>query len=71
MKGADLECECGAGAIDVAPDLTLNEMGAVSWHCANGHLNISGARPGHVGFQQLRLETTVPGYNATITGVKP
>jgi hypothetical protein len=57
MKGEDLECECGAGAIDVAPDLTLNEMGAVSWHCSNGHLNISGTRPGRQGFQQARFDS--------------
>jgi hypothetical protein len=55
VKGEDLECECGGGAIDVAPELTLNEMGAVSWHCANGHLNISGHRPGHTGFQQMNF----------------
>lgn len=51
MKGADLKCECGSGAVDVAPTLTL-ERGAVSWHCENGHLNISGDRPGYIGFQQ-------------------
>lgn len=55
VRGEDLECECGAGAIDVAPELTLAEVGSVSWHCANGHLNISGARPGLVGFQQMRF----------------
>jgi hypothetical protein len=46
MKGSDLRCPtCQASAIDVAHDLDMDSLGlawSVSWHCANGHLNISG-----------------------------
>lgn len=56
MKGSDLRCDCGAGARDVALDMELVLMNsAVSWHCTNGHLMISGSRPGHDGFQQERF----------------
>lgn len=56
MKGSDLKCDCGAGARDVALDMELVLMNsAVSWHCTNGHLMISGSRPGHDGFQQERF----------------
>ncbi len=73
MTGADLRCDCGAGAVDVAPDMELfpGEMAnsALAWHCANGCHNISGHRPGHEGFQQeryVRLTTVVPGFSVTM-----
>ncbi len=56
MTGADLRCECGAGAIDMAPDFPLRDGWSYQWHCANGHLHISGARPGFDGFQQMRFD---------------
>lgn len=45
VRGKDLKCECGAGAKDVAPDVEIEPGSAVEWHCANGHLLISGYRP--------------------------
>lgn len=60
MKGSDLKCECGAGAVDVAPDYEFNagpfKSMSHSWHCSNGHLNITGMRPGFVGIQQQRFD---------------
>lgn len=44
MKGEDLMCDCGAGAIDVDPGLTISEMGTTIWHCVNGHLLINGKK---------------------------
>ncbi len=59
MKGSDLKCSCGCGARDVQLDMELfqgeRRNAAISWHCTNGHLNISGDRPGYDGFQQMRF----------------
>ncbi len=54
--GADLRCDCGAGAVDVAPTLLLRPNASYQWHCSNGHTLISGCRPGFHGFQQMRFD---------------
>lgn len=52
LTGADLRCFCGGYARDVAGNIELAPATSYSWHCINGHHNISGHRPGYIGFQQ-------------------
>lgn len=66
MKGSDLRCECGTGAIDVAPNVEIRGDMAVSWRCVNRHINITGARPGYEGIQQARY--LMPGEAPTRMG---
>ena len=54
--GRNLMCECGEGAKDVAQDYEIAANEAIQWTCHNGHIHISGARPGHKGFQQMRFD---------------
>lgn len=60
MMGKDLKCDCGAGAVDVAPDYDLSHVEAVEWHCANGHLLITGYRQLTEKHEQMRFPETKP-----------
>lgn len=54
MKGAQLRCECGAPALDVAPDYEISRRTAVAWLCTSGHANITGWRPASKQIEQRR-----------------
>lgn len=55
MTGADLKCDCGARARDVAPDYEIGWREAVQWHCENGHLLITGWRDLTEKHEQMRF----------------
>lgn len=59
VTGADLRCECGKGARDVAPTYEIDEQCfGVSWTCFAGHRNICGWRdmPGCKQWNQKNLD---------------
>lgn len=56
MRGADLKCDCGQGARDIAPDYELEPMTSYEWTCLAGHLHISGWRELTGRWEQMRFD---------------